>query len=244
MWGGGTDWYDLGGTEGAITVDGNLSHGYAASGDGSTVVGLCWSSTPGQAHACRWDAASGMVDLGSVYGRSSRANAISADGSTIVGWDAHTTGYWMGAVWQNGKERLLGAEGFVGEARAVNSNGTIIVGTGYPNSDGHAYRWSAAAGFTDLGILPGFNARAYAHALSEDGSVIVGHSGFGGDRDAFLWTEQLGMVNLNTYLRERGVDLTDWRLMTATAGSADGPPLGGGGGDGRQIEGPGVFPGG
>src|SRR5262249_11592173 len=190
VWLGGTDWYSLGATEGAVVIDGNLSHGYAASGDGSIVVGLCWASTPGQAHACRWDAKTGMGDLGRLYGRSSRANAISADGSTIVGWDAHTTGYWMGAVWQNGKERLLDAEGFVGEARAVNSNGTIIVGTGYPNSDGDAYLWSAEAGFTDLGKLPGFNARAYAHAVSDDGTVVVGHSGFGGDRDAFLWTPE------------------------------------------------------
>jgi len=190
IWLGGAQFYSLGGLPGGMPGGANnrfLSNNFSVSGDGSVTVGLGWVN-PGRAHAFRWDQSTGMVDLGSLGGKDSRANDVSADGSSIVGWDGDDTGYWRGAVWQQGKEMLLDPNGRTGEAFAVNADRTVIVGTGYRGGS-HAYLWTPT-GVTDLGILPrtGLNSnpqqRAYATAVSGDGKVAVGWCGFGGDRDA------------------------------------------------------------
>src|SRR5262249_24146336 len=135
-------WYDLGGCENGMVLDGKLSSGYATSGDGSVVVGVCWVQG-GRAPAFRWGSHTGGVDLGVLGRRSSRANAVSSDNSTIVGWDEAQTGYRRGAVWQKGGEWLLDPDGMVGEAFNVSADGTYIVGTGHPQANDSAYLWSA-----------------------------------------------------------------------------------------------------
>src|SRR5262249_41055071 len=179
IWLGSLRYYGLGGFSGAMPGGANnlhLSSNFGVSGDGSIVVGLGYLN-PGRAHAFRWDHSTGMVDLGSLEGKDSRANAISADGSTIVGWDAAPSGYWRGALWHGGKEMLLDPKGLLGEANAVNADGTIIVGTGYRGGS-HAYLWTAS-GVTDLGKLdrrgpnnPG--EQAYAEGVSDDGKTVAG----------------------------------------------------------------------
>ena len=77
----------------------------------------------------RWDAANGMVNLGSANGRSTRANAISNDGRTIVGWTTDPSGPRQAAKWVDLKEETITGPGpFLGEAHGVNSDGSIIVG--------------------------------------------------------------------------------------------------------------------
>src|SRR5262249_22624131 len=90
IWQWGTDWVVIGSFTPDSLPCGDiyplLSSAYGVNGDGSVIVGLGWDGCS-HAHGFRWDAASGMTDLGSkVATRSSRANAISADGSAIVGW--------------------------------------------------------------------------------------------------------------------------------------------------------------
>jgi probable HAF family extracellular repeat protein len=236
IWQGDTNWYDLGGCEQGMVVGGTLSSAYATSGDGSVVVGLCWVQGT-RAHAFRWEPETGMVDLGVLGPRSSRANAVSSDNSTVVGWDEAPTGYRRGAVWQEGGEWLLDPEGNAGEAFNVSSDGRYIVGTGHPQANDSAYLWSAEGGFTDLGTLQGFSWRGYAYDVSDDGNVVVGFSGFGGDRDAFLWSPTLGMVKLADHLTAQGVDLTGWRLSSALTVSNDGRFIGGWGVHGLAVEG-------
>jgi probable HAF family extracellular repeat protein len=238
VWAGGTSWRSLGGFPDSPPLDGSLSSGYGVSGNGSVVVGLGWLPT-GRGHAFRWEGSTGMVDLGSLTpGRSSRANAVSADGRVIVGWDDAATGYRRGAVWRDGREMLLDPSGQAGEALAVNSNGSLIVGVGYPGNTQDAYLWSATGGFVDLGMLPGGDFdRATAYALSDDGSVVVGFSGFGFDRNGFLWTPATGMLSLDSYLRDQGVDLTGWQLTSPLAVSADGTTLAGWGIHAGGVEG-------
>ena len=58
--------------------------------------------------------------------------------------------------------------------------------------------------------------------MNADGSVVGGASTLpSGDR-AFLWTAALGLVDLNTYLPTRGLDLTGWTLTDVRGISADG----------------------
>jgi probable HAF family extracellular repeat protein len=217
-----------------------LSTNFGVSGDGSIVVGLGYLN-PGRAHAFRWEQSTGMVDLGSLDGKDSRADAISADGGTIVGWDAAPNGYWRGAMWRADKETLLDPKGLLGQAYAVNHDGTVIVGTGYRGGF-HAYLWTPTD-VTDLGILdrgPGHNAqeRASATAVSDDGKVVVGWTGFGGDRDAFIWTPETSMVKLDDYLKQKGVKgLDGWVLGTANALSADGKVIAGHGSGPHGFEG-------
>jgi probable HAF family extracellular repeat protein len=241
IWLGLPRFYSIGGLPGGMPGGVNdrfLSNNFGVSGDGSIVVGLGWIN-PGRAHAFRWDQSTGMVDLGSLDGKDSRANAISADGTTIVGWDAAPNGYWRGAVWRNGKEMLLDPSGLLGEAYAVNADGTVIVGTRYGGGS-HAYLWTVS-GVTDLGILnrhgPNSNAEAaFATAVSDDGKVVVGFSGFGGERDAFIWTPSTGMVKLKECLQSKGATgLTGWILSAATAISGDGKVITGWGVSPRRV---------
>src|SRR5260370_14856922 len=103
IWLGGTDWYTIGSfTPEAQPCDQLLSSAYGVNGDGSVIVGLGWDGCA-HAHGFRWDAITGMTDLGSlVEGRASRANAISGDGQVIAGWSDQATGFRQGARWRDG----------------------------------------------------------------------------------------------------------------------------------------------
>ena len=106
IWQGGTNWKTLGGLSGA-SVDATVSQPYGISGDGSVIVRLAYRADR-VPRAFRWDAGTGMVDLGSQDNLQTRANAISVLGNVIGGWDAAGGGggtlgphnYWMGALWQ------------------------------------------------------------------------------------------------------------------------------------------------
>jgi probable HAF family extracellular repeat protein len=74
-------------------------------------------------------------------------------------------------------------------------SGDGLSGTGYA-SNAHSYRWTAAGGFTDLGIRAGTYA-TQATSMSHDGSVIVGQTyPLAGRFRAFRWTEAGGLVDL------------------------------------------------
>lgn len=88
-----------------FSVDGNVSGGFAISGDGNTVAGLSWADTTGghaYAHAVAYNAIEGLMDLGSLFdstAQSTRANATNYDGSVVVGWQDFN-GPWKSAVWR------------------------------------------------------------------------------------------------------------------------------------------------
>ena len=84
----------------------------------------------------------------------------------------------------------------------------------------------------DLGVLNG-SPNSTAQAANVDGSVVVGTS----SGTAFLWTSSLGMVNLNTYLPSRGINLAGWTLFDAYGISADGQTIVGTGNHNPRPEG-------
>ncbi|MFT3685167.1 MAG: hypothetical protein QM783_09625 [Phycisphaerales bacterium] len=69
--------------------------------------------------------------------------------------------------------------------------------------------------------------------MNNDGSVVVG-AAFPAGGHAVVWTRAFGAVDLNIVLPQMGVNLQGWVLTSATAVS----------GDGSQISGTGVGPGG
>src|SRR5262249_36768933 len=176
IWQGGKNWRILPEFPGAVPGEtGAVSIATGVSGDGSVIVGQAYVSAT-EVVAFRWDAMNGMVTLGSFYeGKNSNSAvyAVSADGRTIIGWD-YKQGFKppgpggsamngrRGAVWWDGKERLLHPFGWAGEAWATNDVGSIVVGQFHPMNTNHlllegatTYRWTAWDGhFEDLGTGP------------------------------------------------------------------------------------------
>ena len=244
IWQGGTNWRVLGGIPGgepSHNLSGpTLSTAWSVSADGSVIVGLAWVNA-GRAHGFRWDAEHGMVDLGSLQGRDSRASTVSADGNVTAGFDSDPYSYthdpWRGVIWWQGLERLLNPYGWIGAARGTNKDGSVFVGQGHPSHTGHAFRYTAWDGdILDLGAIPrGLTPGrmdqediSSAFAVSDDGNVVVGNSGYRPPVDAFIWTPATKMIRLSTYLTNHGVTGFDrWRLVHAAAVTPDGKTIAG-----------------
>ncbi|MFI4871428.1 MAG: GC-type dockerin domain-anchored protein [Phycisphaerales bacterium JB061] len=210
-----------------ILLDLSYGSSWALSGDGSTTAGLYWRDRlkfgGGSAHAFSWNATDGAVDLGgSSDALSSRVNGLNLDGSVAVGWEAVPFGYWQATVWVNGvKTRLVDVEAWV-EARAVNDDGTVVVGwtidEAINTSTACKWTWDGANWNEELlGLLPGTpigpsGGRSFASAVSGDGSVIVGTNRFIDNGPfslptGFIWTESTGMIGVEDFLADHGISL-------------------------------------
>jgi hypothetical protein len=200
----------LGGIGGPCSTE--ISSGWGISGDGTSAVGLGWL-TCSSAHATQWKQGVGTFDLGStVVNRSSRANGADLDGNVVVGWQDAATGFRQGAVWVDGVQSIikLGMTATVlGEASDVSSDGQWVTGNGVSANGFQAWRWSAATGGINIGPAPTAGWRGSSVATNADGSRILlfyrpfpGPATFG---QGFIWTPEDGMVNLNTWLTNKGV---------------------------------------
>ncbi len=189
-----------------------ISSAWGLSGDGNHAVGLGWL-TCSPAHATQWSDGVGTFDLGStVAGRSSRANAVDFDGNVVVGWQDASTGFRQGAIWVDGVQSIikLGTTATVlGEASDISSNGVWATGSGVSANGFQAWRWSQATGGINIGPAPTAGWRGSSVATNADGSRILlfyrpfpGPATFG---QGFIWTPEDGMVNLNTWLTNKGV---------------------------------------
>jgi probable HAF family extracellular repeat protein len=216
------------------------------SGDGSVIVGLAWVM-PSGAHGFRWSAGTGMVDLGSLQGLSSRASTVSGDGNVVAGWDANPRqdsqyNYWRGAIWWQGLERLMNPFGWIGQVEGVNNVGSVLVGRVSPVSPTHAYRFTTWDGrVVELGALPrnpggapgpglgpNYEDISIAYGVSDDGDTVVGSSGYQPPLDAFVWTPATGMVKASDYLKSKGVSGFDgWTLVVANSVSPNGKIIAG-----------------
>jgi probable HAF family extracellular repeat protein len=76
-----------------------------------------------------------------------------------------------------------------------------------------AVRWRDGAPPEDLGVPPGFT-YSYGMAISGDGRVIVGDYRSATEGRAFVYTDKIGMVDLQTFLSSRGVELHGFALYT------------------------------
>ena len=213
----------IGGSSGSST-----SSAWGMSLDGSTVVGLGWINA-GEAHAIRYDATNGMVDLGStVSGSSSRANAASDDGSVIAGWQDATNGFRQAAVWTNGVQELLthNGGGLASEVGSISGDGVWVGGGGNSNNNYQAFKWSSATGILDIGPPPVNGWRGATTDLSVDGSVIVGFyrpwpapATMG---NGFIYTDNNGLQDLTDLATNLGIDLQGRTLALPLGVSADG----------------------
>ena len=232
----------------AVPCDDLLTSTYDTSDDGTVIVGLGWNGCS-FARAFRWEESTGMVDLGStVAGLSSRANGVSGDGRVVVGWQ--DTPLRRGARWVNGVQQLFtGPSGVIGEARAANRDGSIVVGQSCefatavnPNANQQAWMWTAQNGVQCLApprIRPENNFIGLAQATSEDGHIIGGSQSFGLAAEAVIWIDRQPSY-LRDYLRANGVPKAfDGWVNTGfvTAISRDGRMLIGQGAGPRNFQG-------
>ncbi|MEN0107371.1 MAG: autotransporter domain-containing protein [Pseudomonas sp.] len=167
---------------------------HAASGDGSVLVGA--ARLNGASHAFRWEAATGLVDLGTFGGVVSQAWGISSDGQVIVGDAANAALVRRAFRWTAGQGlQELGGLTPTGMsiAFAVSGDGAVAVGTAANSSNiNRAVLWQGGT-IVDLGTLHG-SAGGGALGVNADGSVVVGAS----DVYAFRWTAAGGMQDLGS----------------------------------------------
>jgi probable HAF family extracellular repeat protein len=205
----------------ATPCSSSLGLASGTSGDGQVVVGYAYNGCT-FAHAFRWQASTGMVDLGStVDGKSSQAFGVSTDGNVVVGLQNRADGADQGVRWVNGRQEPIppvASESYVRLAYATNRDGSVVVGRiCRPSSfnDQSAYQsawiWTAQTGTTCLPApktleSPGPAIIVDAKASSDDGQVVGGSQNVGGstDSNAIIWINGKGAY-LKDFLQANGV---------------------------------------
>ena len=164
-------WSEAGGIVPLGTLGEVFAVANALSADGRVAVGTA-SYPQAVERAFRWDATTGIQDLGELPGGGNvLAHEVSADGSVIVGESGGRAFRWTIA----GGMQSLGD----GRAEGVSADGQVIVGTLFTPAGNEAFRWTSTGGMQVLGS-------GTARAANADGSVVVGGAaGAGGG--AFRW---------------------------------------------------------
>jgi uncharacterized membrane protein len=229
------------------TLDGSYGSTWNMSDDGSTVVGLYWRPGVGnRAHAAKWTAAGGAVDLGfAPSGIGSRANGVNHNGTVIGGWIEQGTGPWLPTVWANGTNTMLteyieegGSPVGAGEVRAVSPDGNVLLG--YCIQSGSHQRaaamWKRVNGVWQptqfLGWVDGTEpvyGINIAQASNADGSMVVGYCSFDGspfNPTGWVWTQAMGLKDVNEFLALNGVFVDpNFTIKNMTAMTPDGTKL-------------------
>jgi len=230
-------WQDLGHPSNGCTPIGNAwGDGWGVNGNGTAVVGLAWTCQDAEGFV--WTKKSGARSLGYPQGHSSRASAISANSRTIVGFWEGNSGRRPVRWVDFGKPQLFLGANAAGEAYAVSSDGTQIVGQNIPAgaTEAIAFVYSDAAGVTYLGTLSGKSGdQSFANGVSDNG-IVVGWSGnFRSGEPGFIWTRTLGLQSLQTELSKLGANIpTTVTSITPLAISANGSTIVGTGVENRK----------
>jgi probable HAF family extracellular repeat protein len=189
------------------------SRAFAISSEGAVVGGLSYAreyqSDDVGADAILWTEQSGLVGLGGLPGLPATVvYGLSDGGLTAVGLAGYGSSVRSRAFrWDiNGGMIDLGTLSSspsvynTSYAKAVSSDGAVVVGRAKSPDGREAFRWTAEDGMVGLGDLPGGSHSSRAADVSADGSVIVGsgtvdESGVARHR-AFYWTLADGMTSM------------------------------------------------
>ena len=186
-------------------IGGLYSIAYGASKDGSVIVGDATNSA-GSSQAFRWTQASGMTNLGTLGGGSySTAYAVSLDGRVVIGVSAKNEGNFAEEAfrWEDGVMVGLGNLGGESFTRAMNADGSVIVGTSAVTLGGtrKAFIWKNDTGMldlsdvlADLGVdLSGWDL-TNATAITPDGKIVGGEAQLNGNDVIYLANMATGGV--------------------------------------------------
>lgn len=228
MWQQATGWVDLGHPAEGCLVDGNWGDAWSVNQDGSMVVGLSWYC-PG-AEGFQWTQQDGMVGLGHPANASSRATAIAPDGSVIVGfYEDPVQGFRRPVRWISGSTDLFLGDAMAGEAIAVSTDGSQIVGQAADSTgNGRAFYYTNTGGLINLGVLSGNTTdQSVAFGLSDSG-IVIGASinTFFWTSQPFVWTAKIGMRPVQAALVRNGAVIPSGLTLTnVMAISADGSTI-------------------
>ena len=205
-------WRPLTGQLDALVPAGGLANALATDvSDAGIVVGKSWPTFWGDIPTA-WSTTGAVTSLTlPSNGYWGVAATVSHTGSTIFG-TAGSPGFSTGVSWSDASSPVA----FIGgaELRATNSDGSVAVGKLGWSGASRAFRWTAATGVVDLGVLAG-TAESAALDVCGDGSVVVGYSyTLGAAYKSFRWSQSAGMVHLG--------DLPGSTRSVAVATSADG----------------------
>ena len=211
---------------GCKKIGNSWGSGYGVSANGKVAVGLAWTCTA--AEGFEWTEKTGNLSLGHPVGNhSSRASAISANAKTIVGFWEDPTGPRRPVRWVGGNHELFLGAKTIGEATAVNSDGTHIVGQSVGKSGyATAFFYSDKGGLITLGTLSHrATDQSIANGISDNGRV-VGWSSNQFSGEAFTWTSPSGMKKLASVLKTLGARIPAGTTLTnALSISADGSTM-------------------
>ncbi|MFO0833778.1 MAG: immunoglobulin domain-containing protein [Phycisphaerales bacterium] len=83
-------------------------------------------------------------------------------------------------------------------ASTLSDDGSVVCGSAdVSGGKARAYRWTAAGGLVNLGIVSGAD-HSYGYGMSGNGLVVIGDSGLGFDQ-ACRWTQATGMVSIGGF---------------------------------------------
>jgi probable HAF family extracellular repeat protein len=209
--------------------------------DGSIIAGHCNGASGTE--ACIWTLVDGQwmpQGLGDLPGGdfNSFAYHITPDGKVVVGDGSSDKGYdaeacrWTfdGSVWiPQGLGDLPGGD-YWSQALGCSADGSVVVGRSRIKNGARAFRWTAAKGIVNLGVVARRKFSA-AWGCSADGNVVIGESFSvqGKDEVAFRWTAASGMVGLGDL--PGGISFSE-----ADGVSADGSIVVGGSGTANGVE--------
>lgn len=149
----------------------------------------------------------GIGFLSSTTNKSSFVEGVSNDGNAAVGRSTLPGGQYRIVRWtRSGGIFNIGMfTANPGQALSIpagiSTDGAIVAGMaeGYPGFSGgfRAFRWTAASGLVDLGLLPDpVDGYVGCQGMSDDGSEIVGDASEVSGRRAYRWTSTAGMTSI------------------------------------------------
>ena len=232
-------WTSLGFLSGGV-----WSRAFAASADGSVIVGASTDGSAVYSRAVVWRAATGWQPVGGVgnlpNGREAEALGVSADGAVIVGSDyvqnpdfssTFTAWRWTAAI----GIVPIATDFYVG---GVSPDGLVIVGTDQSSGDNQPAIWDEVHGVRNLRTLladQGLWAEmtgwsmCCANAINQTGGVYA-IAGEGGDPNGFIAGWVVTLDNLDTPCvgdvdGNHVVDLTDLAVLLAHFDTPSGATL-------------------
>lgn len=185
-------------------LGGSSSIAYAASGDGSIIVGTS-KDVSNRDRAFQYSDSGAIRSIATLGGNSSAAYGVSYDGSVIVGESKLSAGPNVHAFKFSNITSSVTDLGTLGgnnsRAYAVSGDGLVITGESAiaGQTQTHAFKYiDDGSPMADLGTLGGDYASG--RAISEDGSVIVGRSRIAGNVEihAFKYIDGSPMIDLGT----------------------------------------------
>ena len=207
---------------GLLTGGSANSEAYAASSDGSVVVGFSDSSEGNRAFKY---VGGTMSSLGVLTGGSSSiAKGISSDGTVIVGY-SDSSESTRAFKYVDGTMSSLGVltGGAFSSARAASSDGSVIVGHSGSSEGSRAFKYVGGT-MSSLGVLTG-GSTSVGKGVSSDGSVIVGYSNSSEGTRAFKYFDgtmsSLGVLTGGSSSVGNGVS-GDGTVIVGYSGSSEG----------------------